>query len=305
MRITGTTQLLGILGNPVKHSLSPLMQNAAIAELGLDFVYIPLPVQGENLAQAIAGFETIGLVGFNITIPHKQAVLPFLSQVSEVAQAVGAVNTMWRLPAEAGLGAGAGWAGTNTDVEGFLAPLQALDRDWSETVAVVLGNGGAARAVVAGCALLGCQEIHVVGRDQAKLAAFAASGFGPLAGSATGLPTLTHRLRVASWTTLTDLLPQTGLLVNTTPLGMAPQVEACPLTPEQIALLAPGTIAYDLIYVPNPTRFLQLAQDQGAIALDGLEMLVQQGAAALRIWTGQEQVPVATMRRVLQGHLGL
>ena len=145
--ITGSTRLLGVMGHPVEHSLSPIMHNAAIAHLGADFVYIPLPVAPDNLPKAIAGLEALGVRGFNLTIPHKQAIMPMLAEVSELAQAIGAVNTVWWTPQ--------GWSGTNTDVAGFLAPLEALGRDWRSTTAVVLGNGGAARAVVAGCGQLG------------------------------------------------------------------------------------------------------------------------------------------------------
>ncbi|NES23619.1 MAG: shikimate dehydrogenase, partial [Symploca sp. SIO3E6] len=146
--ITGTTKLLGVIGDPVEHSLSPVMHNRAIASLGVDYVYLPLPIKPEDLAVAIAGFEAIGLVGFNITIPHKQAIIPLLSEVSDIAQGVGAVNTVYRTDGR--------WWGTNTDVAGFISPLQTLNRDWSQTKVVVLGYGGAARAVVVGCTQLGC-----------------------------------------------------------------------------------------------------------------------------------------------------
>ncbi len=287
VKITGTTQLLAVIGNPVKHSFSPLMHNAAIAQMNLDYAYVALPIKAEDLADAVRGFETIGLVGFNITIPHKQAILPLLSEVSDVAQAVGAVNTVrWN---------GSGWSGTNTDVEGFLSPLVAMEKNWSQTSAVVLGNGGAARAVVAGCAQLGCAEVHVVGRNAEKLAAFEQSW----AGSAFG-----KNLQVHSWDALGELMPGAGLVVNTTPVGMSPKVEASPVSQAVMGKMQAGAIAYDLIYVPNPTCFLREAEAQGAIAIDGLEMLVQQGAAALRIWTGGE-VPVDVMRETLKGHLGL
>jgi shikimate dehydrogenase len=287
MPITGNTRLLAVIGDPVRHSLSPLMHNAAIAQMGLDYVYVALPIKPEDLVDGVRALGAIGLVGFNITIPHKQAILPLLDEVSEVAEAVGAVNTVrWT---------GSGWAGTNTDVEGFLAPLMALERDWSQTTAVVLGNGGAARAVVAGCAQLGCKAIQVVGRSRHRLAMFEQSW----AGAALGAP-----LQVHPWEALAGLMPGASLVVNTTPVGMSPQVEACPVSREVMGMMQPGTIAYDLIYVPNPTRFLREAQEQGAIALDGLEMLLQQGAAALELWTGGE-VPVDVMRATLKGHLGL
>nr|MBE9135238.1 shikimate dehydrogenase [Tychonema sp. LEGE 07196] len=114
--IQGTTKLLGVIGHPVTHSLSPAMHNAAIAHLGVDFVYLPFPVKPEDLKAALAGFAAIDLRGFSITIPHKQAILPLLSEVSPIARAIGAVNTVYRTDK--------GWCGTNTDVEGFLAPLQ-------------------------------------------------------------------------------------------------------------------------------------------------------------------------------------
>ena len=283
--ITGKTKMLGVIGHPVEHSLSPVMHNAAIATLKLDYVYLPLPVRPEDLQIAIAGFAAIGLIGFNVTIPHKQAILPLLSEVSQIAQAVGAVNTVRRTDN--------GWAGTNTDVEGFLAPLRTQNRDWRQTVAVILGNGGAARAVVAGCAELGCAEIHIVGRNQLKLEEFRNSWVGsPIA----------INLRVCTWEELSPLIPKASLLVNTTPIGMHSQIEQSPLSAAQMANLPPVAIVYDLIYNPSPTQFLRQAQQQGIYAIDGLEMLVQQGAAALQLWL-QQPVPVDVMRRALHFNL--
>lgn len=286
--ISGKTKLLGVIGHPVSHSLSPVMHNAAIAHLGLDYVYLPLPVKPENLQAAIQGFEAIGLTGFNITIPHKQAILPFLSSISPIAEAVGAVNTVWRTDA--------GWAGTNTDVEGFLAPLHTHNRNWSQ-IAVILGNGGAARAVVAGCAELGCAEIYIVGRNIQTVEEFCNSwGNSALADKLAG------KLHACTRDKLPDLIAGADLLVNTTPVGMYPHVEQSPLSLDEISLLAKGAIAYDLIYTPRPTQFLQQAQQQKAIAIDGLEMLVQQGAAALKIWL-QQPAPVDIMRQALLQHL--
>lgn len=285
--ITGKTKLLGVMGYPVTHSLSPVMHNAALAHLEVDYVYVPLSVKPEELTQAIASLAAISCQGFNITIPHKQAILPFLSEVSDLATAVGAVNTVWRTAS--------GWSGTNTDVEGFLAPLRTQPRDWSQTIALILGNGGAARAVVAACAQLGCAAIQVVGRDAQKLAEFQQSWLeSPLA----------VKVQVFPWSELPTLLPQAGLLVNTTPIGMVPQVERSPLSPAELDLLPASLIAYDLIYTPRPTRFLHQAQERGAVAIDGLEMLVQQGAAALQLWL-QQPAPVAIMRQALWEFLGL
>ena len=278
--ITGTTQLFGVIGHPIEHSLSPVMHNAAIAQLGINAVYLPLPVAPADLPAAIAGFRAIGLRGFNVTIPHKQAIIPLLSEISELAQTIGAVNTVY--PTEQG------WGGTNTDVAGFVAPLTAL-RSWEDTIAVILGNGGAARAVVAGCMQLGCQQIQVVGRSPTKLQ--------PFRDSWRSSPRSTT-LSVHPWEHLPHLLPAADLLVNTTPIGMFPQQEASPLSPTELKPLKPGAIAYDLIYTPRPTQFLRSAQAQGATPIDGLEMLVQQGAAALKLWL-QQPVPIEVMRRSL------
>ncbi|MEG4033718.1 shikimate dehydrogenase [Microcoleus sp. S36b_A4] len=323
--IKGTTKLLGVIGHPVEHSLSPAMHNAAISQLGVDFVYLPFPVKPGDLKAALAGFAAIGVRGFSITIPHKQAILPLLSEVSPIARAIGAVNTVYLTDK--------GWCGTNTDVEGFLAPLQtpptppyqggAKDAtsglesgnmavksgpppyqggarggsDWSQKVAVILGNGGAARAVVAGCAQLGCAEIHVVGRNEQNLAEFQQSWVNS--------PMPMQNLPVHTWDNLSRLISQADLLVNTTPVGMYPQGEKSPVAPDVIDQISAGAIVYDLIYTPNPTQFLKDAKIRGARAIDGLEMLVQQGAAALKIWLDKESVPVDVMRQALRQHLGL
>ncbi|NEO21142.1 MULTISPECIES: shikimate dehydrogenase [unclassified Moorena] len=287
VQITGTTKLLGVIGDPVEHSLSPLMHNRAIASLDVDYVYLPLPVKSADLKNAIAGFEAIGLVGFSITIPHKQSIIPLLSEISTVAQGVGAVNTVYRTDI--------GWIGTNTDIEGFITPLQGYNRDWSQTTVVILGCGGAARAVVVGCAELGCTEIHVLGRNQDKLGQFKQSWIN----SDLAITIHTH-----PWQQLPELLAQANLLVNATPVGMYPKVEQSPVDQVTMARLPENAIAYDLIYTPNPTQFLRQAKEQGAYAIDGLEMLVQQGAAAFKIWLGQTP-PVDIMRHALQEKLGL
>ncbi|MDQ2096659.1 MAG: shikimate dehydrogenase [Tychonema bourrellyi B0820] len=335
--IKGTTKLLGVIGDPIAHSLSPAMHNAAISHLGVDFVYLAFPVKPEDLKVALLGFGAIGIQGFSITIPHKQAILPLLSEVSPIARAIGAVNTVYLTDK--------GWCGTNTDVEGFLAPLQtpptppyqggakdvkfALESgnmtaqscpplyqgaapqscpppyqggarggsDWSQKVAVILGNGGAARAVVAGCAQLGCAEIHVVGRNEQNLAEFQQSWVNS--------PMPVKSLRVHTWDNLSSLISHADLLVNTTPVGMYPQGEISPISASAIDRISVGAIAYDLIYNPNPTQFLKDAQLRGAQTIDGLEMLVQQGAAALKIWLNTDSVPVDVMRHALRKHLGL
>jgi shikimate dehydrogenase len=291
MEITGKTRLLGVIGDPIEHSLSPKMHNAAIEHLGLDYVYLPFRIQLEDLGAALAGFRAIDLQGFNVTIPHKQAIIPLLTEISTTAHLVGAVNTVYKTPQ--------GWAGTNTDVQGFITPLK-VRGGWQGTQVLVLGYGGAARAVVVGCQQLGCKQIQVVGRNPEKLKKFHQSWAGsPLEGLVTVHP----------WEDLATLSPHADLVVNTTPIGMAPEVQASPLEllgssnlpsgiSPSIASLKPGSIAYDLIYNPAKTLFLQQAEQQQAIILNGLEMLVHQGAAALEIWL-DHTAPIAIMQQSL------
>jgi shikimate dehydrogenase len=175
----------------------------------------------------------------------------------------GPVNTVWRTDQ--------GWAGTNTDVAGFMAPLQS-DRAWSGATAVVLGNGGAARAVVAGCTRLGFGKIYVWGRNPKKLDDFRQSwANSPLA------PPLTVLELDAS----SSVLAEADLIVNTTPVGMHPRATETPLDAAMLALVRPTAVLYDLIYSPRPTRLLQLAAQQGLNTLDGTEMLVQQGGCRI------------------------
>ncbi len=284
--ITGTTKLLGVIGHPVEHSLSPLMHNAALVKLGLNYLYLPFPIEPQNLAKALDGFAAIGVVGFNATIPHKQAIIPLLSEIEPIAIAVGAVNTVIRQ--------GDRWIGTNTDVEGFIAPLRSLDKDWSKIVAVILGNGGAARAVVAGCSQLGCASINVVGRNLQKLEEFRDSWKNSK---------IQANLQVHQWDSLPQIIQKANLLINTTPIGMYPHIENSPVKAELFTHLSKDAIVYDLIYTPSPTKFLQYAQQANKTAIDGLEMLVQQGAAALKMWLQQESVPVDVMRQTLHQKL--
>ena len=212
--------------------------------------------------------------------------MPLLTAMTETAQQVGAVNTLWLGPK--------GWEGTNTDVEGFIAPLTALDQNWQRTRPVVLGSGGAARAVVVGLAQLGYPEIAVVGRNLEKLAAFHQSWRGS---------TLKSQVVIHPWENLPSLLPHTRLLINTTPIGMAPNADQSPVDEVLMGQMETTAIAYDLIYTPRPTQFLKLAQRQGLKTIDGLEMLVQQGAAALKIWL-ERDIPAEIMRQALLDHLG-
>jgi shikimate dehydrogenase len=288
----GSTALVGVLGDPVRHSLSPAMHNAALAALGLDWVYLALPVAAADLATVVAALEALDCRGLNVTIPHKQAVAALAAELSPLAQRLGAVNTLVRRP-------GGGWLGTNTDVEGFLAPLREGNRPEQRAPgqrAVVLGCGGSALAVLAGLEQLGFNSIAVAGRNANALAALQA-------GCRDWLPAL----EPLAWTTANDerllqALAQADLVVNCTPVGMASSrdpmaANRSPLAAAALDRLRPGSGVYDLIYTPRPTTLLRGAAERGCRTWDGLEMLVQQGAAALRLWSGRDTVPVDAMRQ--------
>ncbi len=292
--ITAHTALLGVLGDPVRHSLSPAMHNAALERMGLDWVYLALPVAPADLGAAVRGLEAIDCRGLNVTLPHKQAVAELAAELTPLARRVGAVNTLVRR-------SGGGWLGTNTDVEGFLTPLQASGAPPQGGRAVVLGCGGSARAVVAALAELNLGRIQLAGRRPERLAAVvdACRGWAPQ------LEALPWQDGGADGEALAQALAAADLVVNTTPVGMASGSRAggesagpCPLTPAQLETLRPGSTVYDLIYTPRPTPLLRAAERRGCRPIDGLEMLVQQGAAALRLWTAGSgsAVPAAAMR---------
>ena len=268
--ITGHTRLLAVLGHPVRHSLSPVMHNAALAAAGLDACYVALPVT--DVGQVLPALWQMEFLGLNITIPFKQEVMSHLSYVTPEATAIGAVNTLYR--------GKSGWCGANTDGLGFMEPL----RHWRGRQAVVLGYGGAAQAVVWGLQQLGCRDIHVVTRRFPVVASPAAS------------------VQLHGWSEVAECLAQADIVVNTTPVGMAPAVNDSPLTAAQLQQLPAGAWVYDLIYTPRPTRLLQMARDLGYFTQDGLAMLVGQGAAAWPYWFGRP-APVSVMTAALEQHL--
>jgi len=315
--ITGATALVGVLGNPVRHSLSPAMHNAALAELGLNWVYVALPAPPERLEQVLDGLEAVGCRGLNVTIPHKQAVVSLVAELSPLARRLGAVNTL--VPRSGG-----GWLGTNTDVEGFLAPLRSgAFGPWTGKRALVLGCGGSALAVVAGLVELGLDAIQVAGRQAAALEAFVATCAGwseatrleglawveaPGSGPEGSESPLIYTPGPGA-SSLAEALAGADLVVNTTPVGMASATDPaaaqrCPLGALELAALQPRTLVYDLIYTPRPSQLLRQAAARGCPSLDGLEMLVHQGAAALRHWSGLSAIPVDAMRQAALAELG-
>ena len=267
---------LGLIGYPLEHSLSPRLHGAALRTLGLAGDYQlypvpPLPQGAPGLAQLLAQVQRGQLHGLNVTIPHKQSVQPLLGTLTPAAQAIGAVNTIFCQDGQL--------CGDNTDAPGFLQDLQRLqlvggpDGGSAPGHALVLGAGGSARAVV--YALLGAGwRVSLAARRVAQAQALLVS-LGEPAGRA-------YPLEVGS---LQSLAAEVNLLVNTTPVGMWPRVEASPWPAG--APLPPGALVYDLVYNPPETELVRTARQAGLLASSGLGMLVEQAALALERWTGR------------------
>ena len=286
--INGDTGLVGLLGNPVRHSLSPAMHNAALQALQLNWSYLALPCTSQNLQEVLQGLRAVNCRGLNVTIPHKQDVATLCQELSPLAKRLGAVNTL--IPIDSG-----GWHGTNTDVEGFLTPL-GEESSWNNRHGVILGCGGSARAVAAGLQRLGLASITVVGRRPEVLDGFIAD----LHHNDAPLTPCLHSSPI-----LASLIEQADLVVNTTPVGMAQHgdAQAFPLGEAIWSQLQGSAMLYDLVYTPRPTAWLRWGQSRGQQCIDGLDMLVQQGAASLRLWSDRNDVPVETMRRAAEAAL--
>ena len=286
--INGDTGLVGLLGNPVRHSLSPAMHNAALQALQLNWSYLALPCASKNLKEVLQGLRAVNCRGLNVTIPLKQDVAELCQELSPLAKRLGAVNTL--IPLDSG-----GWHGTNTDVEGFLTPL-GEQSSWQNCHGVIIGCGGSARAIAAGLQSLRLSSITVIGRRQEALDAFIAdlqSNDAPLTACLQSSPNLA------------SLMKRADLVVNTTPVGMAQHgdAQAFPLGEAIWSQLQGSAMLYDLVYTPRPTAWLRWGQSRGHRCIDGLEMLVQQGAASLRLWSDRNDVPVETMRRAAEAAL--
>jgi shikimate dehydrogenase len=281
--LTAKTHLVGLIGWPVEHSLSPAMHNAAFAALALDWAYVPLPVHPKRIREAVLGLRALSFAGANVTVPHKRTVIPYLSDIDSDARAVGAVNTI--VVREDGR-----LCGHNTDIQGFLRGLEEVKFNPAGQRCVVLGAGGAARAVVYALASRGGRVV-VLNRsvENAQSLVHALSPYLP--------PGILLASAPLTANDLSAHLDHARLLVNCTPAGMAPHTLRSPL-PGRVDLHA-DMVVYDLVYNPVETLFLKQAGSAGAIPLSGLGMLVHQGAESLRLWTGQ-QPPLDVMRRACE-----
>lgn len=278
MQINGRTKIVGVIGDPVEHSCSPPMHNAVFDELRVNYVYVPFHVKAEDLQAAIEGFKALNVAGINITIPHKQRVIPMLDQVSKEAEMIGAVNTLVFESDRI--------IGHNTDARGFIeAMYEVLDEKISGP-AVVLGAGGAARAVVVGLVNAGFSPVTIANRTTSKAIALAEQIEKKSHATLFGIGLDDEKLP--------DAIADAKLLVNATSAGMDLSL---PLIIDS-DWLHQDLVVYDIIYTPPKTKLLMAAQNSGLQTISGLGMLVHQGAIAFELWTGISP-PIETMRNAL------
>lgn len=268
---SASTRLAAVIGDPVRHSLSPTIHNAAYRAMGLDWVYVALPVPAGRGAAAVEAMRTLGLAGLSVTMPHKAAVLPALDRLSDTARRLGAVNTISRHGNEL--------VGDSTDGAGFIDALR-QDHGWEPPGrrCVVLGTGGAARAVSHMLGHSGAASVGVVGRRPDAAASCAA--LAGAAGTVVGV----------------EAIADADIVVNATPAGM-PGRPSLPFDLEP-ARLGAGQLVVDLIYNPRTTPLMVAARVQGATGANGLGMLLHQAARQIAVWTGQP-APLDAMRRAV------
>jgi len=281
--ITAHTGVVGLIGHPVGHSLSPSIHNAAFKAQKVDLVYLAFDIAPERLAEAFLGMRALGFRGLNVTVPHKEAVLGLLDEVDPLAKRVGAVNTVVNRAGRL--------AGYNTDVTGFAQALRLVVPEGGRGLrCLVAGAGGAARAVLAALIDEGAESVHVVNRTypRAKNLCRAAAAWGRT------------RCLPVSERELPAVAARADLLVNATSVGLGSKVKESPLP---VDILHSGLAVVDLVYGKGPTYLVRVARERGAPAVDGVEMLLAQAGLAYRLWTGNEP-PMDVMRASIERYEG-
>lgn len=260
--IDASTRLCCLIGHPVSHSLSPQIHNAAFKALNLNYAYLTFDVRVDELENAIRGLKALGATGFNITIPHKIRAVRFLDELDEMAEKAGAVNTVVIKNEKL--------FGYNTDVYGVEESLRNLDLPKSKP-ALVIGAGGAAKAVLVALLNLGFRRFVIANRTIRKAEALAS-----------WIESMNAEAEFCGLDQIKEKSAGCGLLVNATPIGMTPKTDETPLTSGEIPRTS---IALDLVYNPLKTRFLKEAEKAGAETISGLSVLVHQAAKAFELWT--------------------
>jgi len=276
--ISGTTRVYGVIGDPIEHTMSPVMHNAAFKELGLDYLYVPLRVKKEELGKAVESMRALNIRGVNVTLPHKVAIIPFLDELDPLAKKIGAVNTI--------VNDGGVLTGYNTDATGFLQALLEKGVESEGKKVVILGAGGAARAI---SFILAERGGHLVILNRLLELDWAEE----LAQRVSKVSKKEVKALELNEKNLEVVLEGADILINATSVGMSPDINK---TPVPARLLKPGLIVFDIVYNPIQTRLLKEAEAAGAQTIGGLDMLVWQGAIAFEKWTGQK-APLDLMKR--------
>ena len=284
--INAHTKLCGIIGNPVSHTISPAMHNAAISHLGINYAYLAFDVSSANLTSALDGIRALDIAGINVTIPHKVTVLPLLDELDPLAQNVGAVNTIVNQSGRL--------KGYNTDVAGFIEALRATGFEAKDKPVILLGTGGAARAMGFALAQQGARISLFSRSASSKQAQLLAQNLNRIA----LYPIKTYELNDVN---LKKAAVRAKLLVNATSVGMTPNDSETPLPAE---ILTSKMVVFDVVYTPLETRLLREARQKGCTTVSGLDMLVHQGALAFKMWTEQE-APLDIMRQAALAQLGI
>ena len=285
--ISSKTSFIALIGNPVSHSMSPIMQNAALQYLGLDLIYIAIPCKEEDLELVLNSLKKINCKGLNITIPFKEKVFNLCSEISPIASKLKAINTL-KLNSEKE------WSATNTDVEGFIYPLKKFNLRKKDSI--VLGSGGAARSVIQGLINLNLSKISVVSRNKSSIDEL--------------IKNFESQIEIQGLLNTDDqtqnVIEEADLVVNTTPVGMKTakyEMNTLPYGKSFWRSLNSKTIVYDLIYNPAPTHLLKFSAKKGCVTIDGLQMLVAQGIKSLSFWTNGLEVPFHIMNDALKNYL--
>jgi shikimate dehydrogenase len=280
MNVKGTTRVVGVFGSPVRHSCSPQMHNAAFAELGLDFIYVPFEVAPEQLRAAVNAVRALDMPGVNVTIPHKGGVAELVDELDESAALLAAVNTICACDGRL--------IGYNTDAEGFARSLEEAGESLEGADVAIIGAGGGARAVAWAATTRAARSIVLIGRTPPKAAAVADlvnRAAGRQIAKAVSLATDAERS-----------IRGRDIIIDTTSVGMHPHVDVPPVI--EPTWISAGQLVVDIVYNPADTVLLEAARQRGARTVSGLGMLVHQGAIAFEMWTGA-RAPVETMRQAL------
>lgn len=280
MKINGKTRTCGLIGNPVEHTLSPMIHNALAQALGHDMVYVPLLVEAGRLKEAVAGAYALNLLGLNVTVPYKSQVIESLQEVDELARNIGAVNTLVRTEG--------GYKGYNTDMEGLYRAMTGEGIRIEGEQIILLGAGGAARAVAYLCAVKGAAKVYLLNRTLDKAQAVARE-VNHVAGREVIVPML-----LAAYA---NLPAGQYLAIQGTSVGLSPHVEEVVIADE--TFYEKIHTGFDLIYSPWETRFMQLVKANGGRAYNGLKMLLYQGIIAYELWN-QVTVPEADVQVVYE-----